>query len=114
MNAMAFSLKSKGYDVATANSGLDGIASYKANPVDIIFADFKMEGMNGIEMIAKIREFDKNIPIVMVTSYPDDALIHKTRDLNISGFFPKTGTFENLEQVLDVVLRSIKRAKANQ
>ena len=64
-------LEIKGYDVITSNNGEDALKKAKNGKPDIILLDIKMPGMDGIEVLRCVREFDKDVCIIMVTVVND-------------------------------------------
>jgi two-component system response regulator PilR (NtrC family) len=62
-------LKKDGYDVRTANSGKKAIAEVKDGNYDVVITDIKMEGMDGIQVLAEIKKIDRNLPVVIMTAY---------------------------------------------
>lgn len=60
-------------NVYTAEDGQAGLELYKEkqSEIDIIIADINMPRLSGIGMLEKIREFDKNVPIIFTTAYSD-------------------------------------------
>ncbi|OGW83246.1 MAG: hypothetical protein A3C47_02115 [Omnitrophica bacterium RIFCSPHIGHO2_02_FULL_51_18] len=113
VDTMSFWLRTKGYEVKTVTNGRDGIEEIKKGGFDLVFLDFKMPEMNGLETLEKIREFNKTIPVVMVTAYADDAIVHETKRYNIAGFFSKMEKLDQLQRTLDVVLRGLRRSKSS-
>lgn len=111
LEAVFYWMKQRGYDPVTITDGLKGIDLVRQGKVDIVFVDYKMPAMGGVEVIRRIREFNKTIPIVIVTAYLNDVMLHEVAELNISGMFPKRGEFEELEDVLKVILQLLKKQK---
>src|SRR3989338_3323212 len=104
-------MRRKGYQVATRTNVDSALELVRSHEVNMVFLDFKMPAMDGQEVLTKIREYDKNIPVVIVTGYPDETISPQFKDLNISGLFAKTSSLENLERAVEVAVRNLKGSK---
>ena len=67
---LGLALKSKGYDIREAASGSDALAVMRKEAPDLILADWRMPGMNGLDLCRAIRA-TSDVPIIMVTSKQD-------------------------------------------
>ncbi|OQX84554.1 hypothetical protein B6D60_09120, partial [candidate division KSB1 bacterium 4484_87] len=56
-------------ETIVADSGLDGIKKFKKYEPDIVFLDFKMPHMNGIETMEKILNIDPGAYVIICTSH---------------------------------------------
>jgi len=87
-------LEEKGYKVATANNGDDGIAMIEEGRFDLIFLDENMPGLSGIETLEIIKNSNPDLPVIMVTkseeeNLMDDAIGGKISDYLIKPVNPK-------------------------
>ena len=62
-------LKEYGYSISTCSNGGDAVAMFLKNNFDVVLTDIKMPVMSGIEFLGKIRETNKDIPVIMMTAY---------------------------------------------
>ena len=69
-----FSKMSNNYDVKVFSEPEEVLEWVEKHPVDIVFADIEMRGMNGIELAAKLKQMDNNIRIIFTTAYGEYAL----------------------------------------
>lgn len=92
-DTMGFYLKAKGFKVRCADSGRAGLEQIESEPPDIVFLDFLMPGMNGVETLRRIREANPVLPVVMVTSYAGAEEMAQARSLGIEDIFAKSEDF---------------------
>ena len=81
----------EGYEVVLAESGLQALELLKSDSPDLITLDVKMPEMDGIETLRRIKEIDKDIPVILCTAYgqykqdfsswASDAYVVKSADL---------------------------------
>jgi len=63
-------LKTIGYEVVTANDGQDALDKFKDGEYDLIISDLLMPSVDGLELLKKIREQDREVIFLMITGYP--------------------------------------------
>ncbi|MCP3942546.1 MAG: response regulator [Desulfobacteraceae bacterium] len=68
---LAMSLKSDGYETVTAYNGEQGLAAFKSESPDIVVTDIKMPGMDGLELLKKIKEISLETEVIIVTGHGD-------------------------------------------
>ncbi|MEO8399577.1 MAG: bifunctional response regulator/alkaline phosphatase family protein [Ignavibacteriaceae bacterium] len=101
-------LSEKGYDVDTATNGEDAISNVKQNSYDLIFLDENMAGMGGLETLGQIKDFDQNIPVVMITKSEEETLMNEAIGGKISDYLTKP---VNPSQVLLVCKKFLEGKK---
>ncbi len=89
-------------NVYTAKNGKEGLSLYtqKQNDIDVIIADINMPELTGIEMLKKIREFDKDIPVIFATAYSDNEFLSEAIKLKVFEYIIKPIDIRNLMKIL--------------
>jgi DNA-binding NtrC family response regulator len=62
-------LKKQGYDVLTAGSGEDALRIVREEQPDLVLLDIQLPGISGLEVLEKVKEFDEDIVVIMVTAH---------------------------------------------
>ncbi len=62
-------LEMQGYRAVSAYSAADALEKFDKDEFDILVTDFRMEGMNGLELAKKVREKSPATPVIIVTGY---------------------------------------------
>lgn len=67
-NNLASSFKKNGFAVESAADGEDGLFLAEEYPIDLAVVDIGLPGISGLELIAKLRESDNQLPVIILTA----------------------------------------------
>ncbi len=65
-------MEEKGHNVITSFCGEDALEKVKNEIPDIILLDIRMPGIDGMEVLRRVRQFDEKVGIIMVTAVKDE------------------------------------------
>ena len=64
-------LKKRGYEIMSVGSGHGALSFTKKNAIDLVLLDMRLPDVDGLEILKKIKEFDTDILVIMMTAYSD-------------------------------------------
>jgi CheY-like chemotaxis protein len=98
-------LENKGYIVHTLTNGFDAIDYVKDNLVDVVLLDESMPGITGLETIAKIKEVNQQVPVVLITKNETENIMDEAIGSQISDYLIKpvnpNQVWLSLKKILD-------------
>ncbi len=100
----------EGYQCLTAHEGETALRMVYSQAPDVMLLDFKMPGMDGMEVLRKAKELDQSLPVVMITAFADVSGAVTAMKAGVHDYLAKP--FDNNE-VIRVVHRALAERNFN-
>ncbi len=109
LDSLRVGLKSSGFKVFEALNAEDALKLLNHGPekIDIVITDYAMPGMNGMELLKKLREKNKTLPVILMTAYSKKDLVIDALRNSCDGFIEKPFTLDQLLKEIDRVMFSM-------
>jgi len=97
-------LEHDGYVVETFLNGESALARLKEETFDVVVTDFKMKGIDGMEVLRTVKEQYPNTKVIMITAFANlDTAIEALRG-DVFDFFPKPVKIKELKASIERAL----------
>ena len=107
VNFLRTKLKASGYEVLTADNGVEGLEQAQAQEPDLIVLDLLMPKMDGLEMLKELRSFSA-VPVIILTAKGTDVDRIKGLQLGADDYLPKPFNPDELVARIEAVRRRLE------
>ncbi|WP_318247678.1 MULTISPECIES: response regulator [Solibacillus] len=97
--------KKEGFITHLAANGYDALKIAEENAVDCVLLDMKIPGMDGLEILARLKSKNSYLPVIMMTAYVEQHMIDTATELGVTKYFSKPF---NIFEIRDEVKKILK------
>ena len=90
----------KGYEVFSIATAKEAVELVKKEHPDITLLDIRLGDGSGLDILKQIKEFDKNVKVVMVNVLEDEDTIRQAKSLGVDECFTKPITIDYLNTII--------------
>jgi len=106
-------LEYEDYRFVGAASGQEGLEIVQRERPDVVLVDIKMPGMDGMEVLRKLRALDEGLPVIMISGHGNNATVVEAIKSGAFDFFEKPLSSERVIVTLQNVLRQSELSTEN-
>ncbi|MES9791647.1 response regulator [Priestia megaterium] len=93
-------LQKEGYTTFQAANGFQAIDITKEQAPDLVLLDMKIPGMDGIEILKRLKQHDETIKVIIMTPYGELDMIQEAKDLGALTHFAKPFDIDEIRKVV--------------
>jgi two-component system response regulator YesN len=93
----------------SAPNGIEALEYANSNPIDILITDIRMPGMDGLELIKKIKEINSNIAVIILSAYREFSYAQSALALDVKQYVLKTNYREKLPLAIKSTIQEIQK-----
>ncbi|KAB2491585.1 response regulator [Priestia endophytica] len=93
-------LQKEGYKTLQASNGFEAIDIAKERTPDLVLLDMKIPGMDGIEILKRLKELDETVKVIIMTAYGELDMIQEAKDLGALTHFAKPFDIDEIRQAV--------------
>ncbi len=93
-------LTPKGYETCTASNGEEALRRVKEDRPHLVLLDVRMPKMDGLEVLKRIREIDREVGVIMVTAVNEEEIGREALKLGAFDYITKPLDLKYLETVV--------------
>ncbi|MGM9925867.1 MAG: response regulator [Bacillus sp. (in: firmicutes)] len=97
-------LQKVGYETFQAANGVQALEIAKVHSPDLVLLDMKIPGMDGIEILKRMKQHDKNIAVIIMTAYGELGMIERAKDLGAVAHFAKPFDIDHIRSAVNKYL----------
>lgn len=99
-------LKRQGYEVLSAPDGQAGVEIAEKEELDLVISDIRMPGLNGLEVLEKVKAMDSHVQVILITAHDD---------MQSTVLAMQKGAYDYIEKPLEIerLKVAVKRALEN-
>lgn len=106
--------QNRGFTVYSADGGEKALEIVKKDKPDIVFLDIRMRGMNGLEVLERVKKIDNKIKVIMLTIHEEQEMMNRAKELGADEYITKPFRVDYLEGVVVKKVQELMKARGNE